>query len=156
MTNINFNQLKDINEIVSVKDENGKELFSTSDEKGIFTDVRIEGDVDKARQVAVLFEKVKKAEVARAKDENLLDAIEKEINDKTLAYKILNSYDERVDKAFTSLGLLLKTGDKGDKTKAQIEEKVRALTSQKRDKQFALAEKKSQKRAAVDRKKEKK
>jgi len=147
---------KTINEIIGMKDEQDEEIFSTQSEKALLNDIRINGDDEKAREVAKLFVEVKKGEKATSKDENLFELLREEIEKDTLAYQVVNSLDERVDKVFERVSKLWKKQDKDDKKdKKEIETEIANLKLIERENFALLAEKKTRKRALISRRNKK-
>ncbi|MCE8162854.1 MAG: hypothetical protein I3273_01190 [Candidatus Moeniiplasma glomeromycotorum] len=126
MTQINLNNLNTIAE-AKAAEYNGQQL-STDAEKNIFDNSLLKPsgtlDVNLLRQTALLLEKVKKAEVATAKDATLLSGLETAKNGNAVPYQVVNSLNTQVNSAITKL-----QGLPADKTESQLQTELDNATA---------------------------
>lgn len=111
---VNINEIKTIENAKNAK-YNGKELNDS--EKKIFDNPLLRKhekiNLDEVCKAAILLDRVKRAEKAELNNSfsivnKLLNAMNKSKNDNSIAYQVVNSNDEQVDKAISRLENLSK------------------------------------------------
>ena len=122
---VDFTKLNTISEIQAAK-EGTNEIFTQAEKLIFASDSQIGGDVEKARQVATLWVKLKKAKKTFKEDTALHDEIKEEQKNDSLAYRVLESYDEKVSDAISHLAVYYKDKDSKDKTEPEMKEQITA------------------------------
>jgi len=126
-----LDELNEIGEILMIKDEEGNDFLTSEERFKLSTHPLIVDDKERktanSQRTAILLVKVKKANSLRKDDVVLRKELQKEEDDNTVAYQVLNDRDESVRLAIEHLILAKEYNSDTPQGKKEIEGEIKRL-----------------------------